>query len=297
MRPRNSGTTLERLLGDLDRIQQKLEDLIKFAPVLRFDESVAGLIIIRPKYYFGELSSNQKHEQLQIKRQYERWIERVAILCTGAPKTLRSSLNKADREFRNWLELSSNWSIKPDTESNMVEVHRAAEQLRDILRVFGMAGGNPIVIPDTNALLHAPDPVDYRRLVSAQSFTFLLLPTVLHELDELKILHRNPDIRDRATQIITRIKGWRNQGVLVDGVTVDKTITVKAVAEEPSVKSTLSWLDPDNRDDRIIASTITVQTAYPTIRIVLVTGDINLQNKADAASIEALDLPTVNNTS
>ena len=55
-------------------------------------------------------------------------------------------------------------------------------------------------------------------------------------------------------------------------------------------RSTLKWLDEDNCDDRIIASVLEVQSSNPTARVVLVTGDINLLNKADVARIESAEL-------
>jgi hypothetical protein len=106
-----------------------------------------------------------------------------------------------------------------------------------------------ILVPDTNSLLAAFDPIEYRKVSGENSFVFMILPTVLGERDRLKVEHRNPDVREKAKKVITRIKGWRNQGPLAKGVTVDKTITVKALHTEPNMKATLSWLDSDNRDD------------------------------------------------
>ncbi len=58
------------------------------------------------------------------------------------------------------------------------------------------------------------------------------------------------------------------------------------------MESSLSWLDPDVNDDRVIASVLSVEAQHPAARIVLVTGDVNLQNKADAALIEAVGTPS-----
>ena len=49
--------------------------------------------------------------------------------------------------------------------------------------------------------------------------------------------------------------------------------------------NTLSWLDPEIDDDRIIASILEIQAKYPGGNVALVTGDINLMNKADTARI------------
>jgi predicted ribonuclease YlaK len=146
-------------------------------------------------------------------------------------------------------------------------------------------------VPETNSLLANTDPTAYRDIAGQKAFVFMLLPTVLGELDKLKVEHRNPDVREKARKVIDRIKGWRRQGALVDGITVDKSIKVKAASREPDLKKTLSWLDPRNNDDRIIASVLTLQSESPSAQVILVSGDINLLNKADVAMIETAELP------
>ena len=166
-----------------------------------------------------------------------------------------------------------------------------AELFVRILEIVEVNGAVEIIlVPDTNAIIGKPDPTQYKAIAGDDKFVFLLLPTVLAELDTLKNNHRNPDFRKKVNKVITRVKGWRTQGTLRDGVTVSETMTVKAVASEPNMQRTLKWLDKDNRDDRIIASVLEVQSTYPTARVVLVTGDINLLNKADVARIESAEL-------
>ncbi|UUZ65949.1 PIN domain-containing protein [Polaromonas sp. P1-6] len=67
-------------------------------------------------------------------------------------------------------------------------------------------------------------------------------------------------------------------------------MTVRALHNEPKVADSLSWLDADNADDRIIASVLHIQATSPSAHVILVTGDINLQNKADAAMIETAEI-------
>lgn len=71
---------------------------------------------------------------------------------------------------------------------------------------------------------------------------------------------------------------------------VDKTILVKAWHKEPDMDNTLSWLDNSVQDDRIIASVLSAQAENASSVIYLITGDINLQNKADAAFIPILEI-------
>jgi len=91
--------------------------------------------------------------------------------------------------------------------------------------------------------------------------------------------------------VVKRIKGWRNQGNLSQGVTVDKTITLMAVANEPNFENALSWLDKDNDDDKLLASALEFQRKYLSSMVILVTSDINLQNKAELANFPYLETP------
>lgn len=178
-----------------------------------------------------------------------------------------------------------------DKKSNEQKIRDAAARLHAVVAVLSAGSADDLIlIPDTNALLASADPAAYRGIAAADAFQLLLLPTVLSELEKLKMLHRNPEVRDKAKRVVTRIKGWRTQGPLLEGVRVDRTITVRAVHNEPKVADSLSWLDADNEDDRIIASVLDIQATSPSAHVVLVTGDINLQNKADAVMVETAGL-------
>lgn len=61
------------------------------------------------------------------------------------------------------------------------------------------------------------------------------------------------------------------------------------VATEPDFSNTLNWLNNDNMDDRIIASALEIQKQRTSSLVIIVTGDINLQNKAQMANLEFID--------
>ena len=280
-------TTVKKIRSALQNITNQLTVLIKDVPVKHLDRFGDGLVIVAPEYYWGERTPKQTNAQIKLKKKYDTISEILSLIFSKAPQDVSGRLEQADKRFRMWLQLESNWSISDNRQENerkLREDVKELEQLLDILEASKIS--DLILIADTNSLLVSADPAKYRSVVDEQSFVFLLLPTVLRELDELKILNRNPDVRERSKTIIRRIKGWRTQGSLLSGITVDKTITIQTVANEPSMDSTLSWLDQSNLDDRIVASVLEIQANYPTARVILVTGDINLQNKAEAAMIE-----------
>ena len=283
-------STAARLQSDLHSITERLADLIRELPVKRF-ETGEMVVILAPDYYWGEATAEQRNTQLAIKRDYEKWFEILRSVFRTPADHLNQKIQEADVEFRKWIELGQNRSIDSDREVTEKRLRDDAERFLKLLKILTAGPVSEIIlIPDTNAIVGEPDPTQYKDIAGDDSFVFLLLPTVLAELDELKNNHRkNPDFRKKVTKVITRIKGWRSQGKLLDGITVNKTIAVRATASEPDMKCTLTWLDEHNCDDRIIATVLAIQSDHPAARVVLITGDVNLSNKADAARIEWVD--------
>jgi predicted ribonuclease YlaK len=57
------------------------------------------------------------------------------------------------------------------------------------------------------------------------------------------------------------------------------------------MSESLPWLDAANRDDRFLASAIEIMRQHPRSAVTIVTRDINLQSKAELASIPFVEPP------
>jgi len=124
-------------------------------------------------------------------------------------------------------------------------------------------------------------------------FEVLLVPLVLSELDTLKNNHRQQGVRDKARAIIRQIREYARRGSLHDGIIiVANHIRLRSLSIEPHVEDTLPWLDRDVPDDRLLASTVEAMRMHPRSTVALVTGDINLQNKAAFADVPFLEPPS-----
>ena len=81
-------------------------------------------------------------------------------------------------------------------------------------------------------------------------------------------------------------------GRLADGaVVVTGVSNIIAIAVEPKMEASLPWLDPASKDDQILASVIEVMRMRPRSPVLLVTRDINLQNKAEFANMPFVEPP------
>jgi predicted ribonuclease YlaK len=83
----------------------------------------------------------------------------------------------------------------------------------------------------------------------------------------------------------------RDHGSLAEGVKVAGRVGLRLEHREIDTSSVLSWLDPRVPDDKIIAAALRLQSDHPAGVVILVTADINLQNKADAVGLPFVEPP------
>lgn len=284
-------STLDRLRIELGDLEESLSTLVAVSRVEPVDADMGFFVVVNaPDFCFADGDDTHAKAQLDLRSRYLDWYERFSLLYPDPPHEIQERIAAAHAELLNWIDLERNFQIGQDSFANAEASRSAFKPFHRLLSILD-GDGPRILVPDTNALIAVPDPACYVELIESTEFLFVLLPTVLSELDNLKNHARELEFRNRVNRVVTRIKGWRNQGSLVDGVTLNKSITVRSVTREPDMDRSLSWLDRDNRDDRIIASILELQSMEPAARLLLITGDVNLQNKADAARLPCSDPP------
>lgn len=293
-----SETIAGRLRSAIAGLLDELLVLIRAVPIHPFEREGGGLVFIGfAEYYFGEVTPEQRAVQVTLKRKYDRIAEVIRVLVGAAPEDLLRQWKEADDSLRAWIELGTLHALSANPADNERALRSAGAKIGHILDVLDAMGDKGVLlIPDTNALLDQPNPSAYRAVAGRDDFTIVLLPTVLGEIDDLKRSHRAPEIREAAKKADRWCKGWRAQarqrgGTLLDGVLVDGSITVRAQSVEPDMESTLCWLDPSVPDDRVLAGVLAIEAEHPAARVILVTGDMNMMNKADAAMVETAETP------
>lgn len=240
-------------------------------------------------YIWVKLSNEGMKVQSEIYIRLTKLFEIIRVVISEQPNNLIKLFEQQKYNIMHVLEQDRTYisSIENAYDSTV----KSFEQINDILlSTYSTSIENCILVPDTNALIMNPN-LDLWRF-KFYPFEIVLSPTVLSELDKLKITHRSPEVRDKASGVIKRIKGYRNRGKLTEGVVLSKGIsTLRSLAKEPSFENNFSWLDPSNNDDRIIATLIEVIKQYPRSMVALVTDDLNLQNKCEFARLSFVEVP------
>lgn len=237
-----------------------------------------------------DLSAGQMH----LLGRYRAWFDRFRLLFSHPTPEVASTIEAVDNFMRRWIERPDTWdhSIPESLDAAKEVAAREVARLDGLLDIAARSGTDALrLVPDTNALIRNPDLASYARTAPSPTFVVHLVPTVLSELDDLKDRGKTQELRERAQSVVRRLKGLRDKGSLATGVSLTKSITVRAEAREVDVRATLDWLDPAVPDDRILASTLRLQSEHPAGTVVLVTSDLNLQNKADAVALPYIETP------
>lgn len=282
-----------RLKQDFQRIEIKVMELIEISTIKEFrNDPNSRVVFIAPPYYWGETDERQKLLQMQLVKDYSGWIEHFRLLFGKASQEINQQIDETQKFVTSWIEKEGSWDVPRNIQDAKALFTEKVKVFYELLNLLDTTDKHEIIlIPDTNSLIAAPDVSQYAGVAGQPKYTVVIVPTVLAELDKLKVIHREQEFRDKVNSVIKRIKGLRTQGSLLTGVTVNKTITVKMIATEPNFDNTLKWLKSENADDRIIASVLEIQKENPSSIIVIATSDMNLQNKAEMANLPFVEPP------
>lgn len=249
-----------------------------------------AIISVSGNYAYEKLDDIGRQTQSNLLEEYRRFYSLVSVLIQDQPKATVKELEQFDKTITRTIEQDQTW-CKTTTEAFEKAEQALQAQLTLLNHLYDPSEGEPIYVPDTNALMYNPDIENWEFSHSPQ-FTLVLLPTVLSELDSLKINHRNENVRNKAEKFIRKVKEYRRRGKLTTGVEVVKgKIKIQAMAQEPRMETSLLWLDSANNDDRLLAGVIEVMRNRPRSPVAAVSRDINFQNKAEFASIPFVEPP------
>lgn len=276
----------------IQNLKNKIEELIPIVDLMfdnssvyyhDFNDQYDNIVILgAPLYHYDK---KDEKTQILLKIKYEKFFENFELILDKAHPDRLGSIKEKHWEIINLIQQNHAPSTIEDGKNHFRQLIKV---YNDFLDLLNSTESNLILIPDTNSIIQYPDPTTYRKIANGE-FYFIIVPTVLSELDKLKTFHRDQDFKNKVKAAIKRLKGFNNQGNTLEGITVDKNITVKMIATEPKFDKSLKWLDSASADDRIIASILDIQLSHPSDQVIFITSDINLQNKSRLANLSYID--------
>lgn len=286
-------TVTDELAEMADQIAGMLKTLLlEFSSLYQSQSDIGGVVFINGHgdRYYRKLSDAGRQVQSKLLEEYRRFSTLLKVLLREQPHDALRTLSEADRVVLDAIEQHSTWChTTQEVLSKAVEALQ--EELALVKHLYDSSSGDVLLVPDTNALLYAHRIADWL-FDEIPLFTIVLTPAVLGELDSLKVLYRNEGVRTKAESVISQIKELRRRGRLTEGVTlVSGKSAVLSVATEPRLDESMPWLDAANADDRFLASVVEVMRLHPRCAVLVVTRDVNLQNKLEFARMPFMEPP------
>ena len=281
----------EQLALELQKIEAGIVDLWRKSHIQEFrNDPNSSIVFIGPRYYWTSLPDEHRGAQARVRERYHHWYELLQRSHSTHAADVQREIHDRNEYVITAIELNTSWQTEPTIDENRAYLSKELDFFRRLLSSQGPEA-EVILVPDTNAMIKSANPGDYVTAVGTSLFTFAIVPTVLQELDGLKRNRRDQSVGQKAEKAINMLKGFRAQGSVLEGVTVAKTIKVRMIPTEPKFEGLPSWLDADSQDDRILGSALEIQFRTPSAKVVLVTDDVNLQNKAEMAFLSCVELP------
>jgi rRNA maturation endonuclease Nob1 len=295
--PPSFASYLDRLRAELTEIRAEMDALLDASAIRNVNPNTpdSSMVFVgAADWGWGPSDPALSASQMRLAARYDAWFDRFRLVFTHPTHDVASDMKEVDEFVRRWTERPGTWdhSIPRTIDAAKEVATKQFETFDRLLDIASRSGSDTLrLVPDTSALIRNPDLASYARAAPSPTFTIHLVPTVLAELDDLKDRGRTQELRDQAQGVIRRLKGLRDKGNLATGVKVTKTITVQTEAREVDVRGVLDWLEPAVPDDRLLAASLRLQSDHPSGSVVLVTSDLNLQNKADAVGMPYVETP------
>ena len=287
-------TSSQKIIHDLELIHGEISEyLANYSKIVRRSNSGNGFIYLGGEYGFEQLPKEAVSIQDKLFKRFNNISQIISIL-------LIDSVDLHIKEFETCKETITSF-ITQDDRTYIQNIQQVIQKTRKnfddikdvIINLYPNSKNDPILIPDTNAL-YANTEIEKWEFETFDKFIVALTPSVLSDLDKHKIEHRNESVRNKALKLINKIKEYRRRGKLSEMVHVVKDkIWIFTIANEPDFQKTLGWLDKENDDDRLVAETLEIIRKYGDRAVIVITSDINLQNKLEMANLSFLEPPEI----
>ncbi len=287
-------TYLDRLRSDLEAIEADFLQILAESEIRNIDPNRrgGGGVIFMGAAQWGWVPSGPELEarRMELLGRVREWEPLLRLLFPHPTPEVTKRLDASLGLLVRWLERSRDKTVPATIQKATDRVQEAVTTLQQLADLLPADTWAMRLVIDTNVLLDDPDVTIFTPLLGKR-YMVHLMPAVLRELDDHKRGGRNPDIREAAKKADRRLKGLRTNGDMRRGVRVAGDVHAVFEYLEPKGDGLPNWLDLDIPDDRLVASTLLLQSRHPGSSVYVASNDINLQTKLAAVGLPFVEAP------
>lgn len=144
---------------------------------------------------------------------------------------------------------------------------------------------------DTNILIHFKmfDEVDWCEVLEAEQAYLMLAPAVIAELNQHKDNRNNEWRQKRARKVLAKLKDILKETTPGNPAHVRDRVLLLEITREPRVDWGALGLDPQVKDDRLLATVIEYTEQQPSNRILLISDDFLVQRRGPTYNIQVIE--------
>ena len=164
----------------------------------------SGIFDFSGDHSWNELGKDGKQIQSKLKDKYTIYYEILKVLIKNQPQTAIKKFEDANKIMVEAIEQNgATWN--KNTNEVLGNISAALSTFSNLIDDLYSHNNKYLLVPDTNAFLSNPN---FEKWVFKEfsTFSIILTPTILSELDYHKINHRNEDVRKKSKTIINKIK-------------------------------------------------------------------------------------------
>lgn len=288
-------TYAENLLAELDQIADSYAAILAGSGIKYVNPNRSGSGVFfagAPDWGWTDSDGAEESARMEVVGRVRHWAPRFCLLFPHPTPTVQKRMDDGIAHLERWLIRDDGWdhSVPKSIEDAQRLLKATIDDIRALFTLLPADDYPTRLVVDTNALIDNPNVAAYTDVLGP-NYVVHLLPVVLGELDDLKRAGRNDIVRQGAQKAVTRLKGIRNNGNVLEGVRVEGGVIAKFEHIEPAGDNLPNWLNLSVADDRLVAAALLLQSRHPGSALHVATSDINLQTKLSAAGLPFVETP------
>jgi hypothetical protein len=289
----------ENLFSQLQEIKNDFIELLNLSTLERYidqgNQFAAALggrsISERIRFRWIPLPHELEEKQIKISHRFEKWYLQFEGLLIETPEQTKNKLHSHNLNVASFIKYRT---IGKNVNSNSEAVNMFEEAIKPFFEflneLINHSYNEIILIPDTNVIIEWPNVEEYGSFFKISNYLVIFTSTVIGELDDLKIKRLEKDFHQKVTDAIHYLYALHDKGDVINGVKLNNGVTAIMRATDPNFSNLPSWINPNNNDDKIIGSVLELQREKPGAKIIVISNDINMNNKCSLANIPCIKL-------